>query len=106
MKVPKPTKTDFGSRALVLPPFKLYIKKHSFLLSKIMKINQDIVNDVIYTYAEIYYKILCIVIYTKITKSDKICGFEIYILRSRHLLFLCSPKYKVLEQDFLHVGWI
>jgi hypothetical protein len=36
----------------------------------------------------------------------KICRFEIYILRSRCLSFLCSPKYKVFEQDFLHVGGI
>jgi hypothetical protein len=44
--------------------------------------------------------------YKKITKTDKICIFEIYILSSRRLLFLCSPKYKIFEQDFLHVGRI
>jgi hypothetical protein len=36
-----------------------------------MKINHDILNDVIYKYAEFYYEILWIVGYTKITKSDK-----------------------------------
>jgi hypothetical protein len=76
------------------------------MFQKIMKINQDIVNDVIYKYAKFYYEILCIVGYTKITKSGKIYIFEVYILRSRCLSFLCSPKYKVFEQDFLHVGGI
>jgi hypothetical protein len=38
------------------------------------------------------------------TKSDKTSRFEIYILRSRRLLFLCSLKYKVFEQDFF-AGW-
>jgi hypothetical protein len=71
-----------------------------------MKINSDIVSVVVYKYAKFYYEILYIVSYTKITKSDKICRFEIYILRSRCLLFLCSPKYKLFEQDFLHVGGI
>jgi hypothetical protein len=36
-----------------------------------MKINQGTVNDVIYKYANFHYKILRIVSYTKITKSDK-----------------------------------
>jgi hypothetical protein len=71
-----------------------------------MKINQDIVNDVIYKYAKFYYKILCIEGYTKITKSSKIYRFEVYILRSRRLSFLCSPKYKVFEQVFFHGGGI
>jgi hypothetical protein len=71
-----------------------------------MEINQDIVNDVIYKYAKFYYDFFCIVGYTKITKSDKICRFEIYILRSRRFSFLCSPKYKVFAQDFLHAGAI
>jgi hypothetical protein len=43
-----------------------------------MKINQGIVNDVIYKYAKFHYEILCIMGYTKIKKSDKICTFEIY----------------------------
>jgi hypothetical protein len=76
------------------------------MFQKIMKINQDIVNDVIYKYAKFYYKILCIVGYAKITKSGKIYRFEVYILRSRRLSFLCSPKYKVFEQNILHVGGI
>jgi hypothetical protein len=71
-----------------------------------VKINQDIVNDVIYKYAKFYYEILCIVGYTKIRKFDKIYRFEIYILRSRCFSFLCSPKYKVFEQDVLHIGGI
>jgi hypothetical protein len=44
-----------------------------------MKINLDVVNNVIYKYVKFYYKyvkfyyeILCIVGYTKTTKSDKI----------------------------------
>jgi hypothetical protein len=71
-----------------------------------MKINQGTVNHVIYKYVKFYYEILYIVGYTKITKSDKICTFEIYILKSTCLLFLCSPKYKVFEQDFWLVGGI
>jgi hypothetical protein len=59
------------------------------MFQKIMKINQDIVNDVIYTYAKFYYEFFCIVGYTKITKSGKIYRFEVYILRSRLLSFLC-----------------
>jgi hypothetical protein len=57
-------------------------------------------------YAKFHSKILCIVGYTKIIKSNKICRFETYILRFRCLSFLCSPKYKVFIQDFLHVGGI
>jgi hypothetical protein len=68
-----------------------------------MNINLDIVNDVTYKYAKFYYKILCIMGYTKVTKSDKIYRFEIYILRSRHLSFFCRPKYKVFEHDFLYI---
>jgi hypothetical protein len=71
-----------------------------------MKLDQDMVNDMIYKYAKFYYKILCIMGYTKITNYGKIYRFEVYILRSRRLSFLCSPKYKVFEQDFLHVGGI
>jgi hypothetical protein len=37
-----------------------------------MKINQNIVNDVIYKYAKNYYEIICVMAYTKITKSDEI----------------------------------
>jgi hypothetical protein len=47
----------------------LYVKKLSL---KNMKINQDMINDVIYKYAKFYYEILCIVGYTKLTKSEKI----------------------------------
>jgi hypothetical protein len=36
----------------------------------------------------------------KTIKLDEICRFEIYILRSRHLSFLGSPKYIVFEHDF------
>jgi hypothetical protein len=70
-----------------------------------MKINLDIVNDVIYKYANIDYEILCIMGYTKITKSDKTYRFKIYILLSRYLLFLCSSKYNVFEHDCFHVLW-
>jgi hypothetical protein len=68
-----------------------------------MKINLDVVIDVTYKYAKFYYKILCIMGYTKVTKSNKIDRFEIYILRSRHLSFLCRPKYKVFEHEFLYI---
>jgi hypothetical protein len=60
-----------------------------------MKINLDIVNDVTF-----YYEMICIVGYTKITKSDKICSFGIHILRSTCLSFLCSKEYKVFEHNF------
>jgi hypothetical protein len=68
-----------------------------------VKINWDIVNDVIYKYEKFHY---FIVGYTKITKSDKLYRFKIYILRSRWLLFLFSQEYKVFEHVFLHVGGI
>jgi hypothetical protein len=71
-----------------------------------MKINPNIVNDVISRHEKFHNKILCIVIYTKITKSSKICRFKVYILRSTHLTFLCSPNYKAFELDFLHVSGI
>jgi hypothetical protein len=71
-----------------------------------MKINPNIVNDVTCRHANFHNKNLCIVIYTKITKSDKICRFKVYIFRSTHLPFFCSPNYKASELDFLHVGGI
>jgi hypothetical protein len=97
------TENVFGSRALVLPSFKKN-KNQSFKFQKIIKINYNIVSVVVYKYAKFYYGLLCFVSYTKITKFDKICKFEIYILRSRCLLFLCSLKYKLFEQDFLYIG--
>jgi hypothetical protein len=77
----------------MLPPF-IYFKNIVLHFENYDKINQDIVNDAIYKYAKIYYKILCIVGYTKIIKSGKIYRFEVYILRYRHLLFFYSLKYK------------
>jgi hypothetical protein len=41
-----------------------------------MKINLDVVNNVTYKHAKYYYKILCVVGYTKIIKSDKIYRFK------------------------------
>jgi hypothetical protein len=41
-----------------------------------MKINMDIVNNVTYKHAKLYYKILYVISYIKITKSDKICRFK------------------------------
>jgi hypothetical protein len=55
-----------------------------------MKTNLNIVNDVTCKYANFYYEILCIVGYTKITKSDKTCRFKINILRSRRLKLIVS----------------
>jgi hypothetical protein len=71
-----------------------------------MKINTHIVKDVTYKYAKLYYKIRCIVGYTKITNLIKIVDLKIYVLRSTRLSFLCSPKYKVFEHDFFHVRGI
>jgi hypothetical protein len=48
-----------------------------------MKINMGIVNVVTYKRAKNYYKFLYIIGYTNITKYDKICRLNIYILRSR-----------------------
>jgi hypothetical protein len=85
------------------------------MFQKIRKINQNIVNDVIYKYVKFYYEILCIVgyiikksskIYNFFLQKSKIYRFEVYILRSRRLSFLCSPKYSVFEQKFLHIGGI
>jgi hypothetical protein len=41
--------------------------------------------------------------YIKIIQSDKNVDLKIYILRSTRLSFLCSPKYKAFEHDFLHI---
>jgi hypothetical protein len=41
-----------------------------------MTINQDIVNDVICNYAKFYYEIICIAVYTKITKSVKLVDLK------------------------------
>jgi hypothetical protein len=68
-----------------------------------MKINLDMVNDIIYNYVKFYCKILYIMGYTKITRSDKICRFEIYIHRSRRLSFLCSLKYKKVRHIFFYI---
>jgi hypothetical protein len=68
-----------------------------------MKINLDIVKDVTYEYAKLYYEILCIVGYTKIINLRKFVDLKIYVLRSRLLTFLCSLKYNVFEYDFFHV---
>jgi hypothetical protein len=69
-----------------------------------MKINPDIINEVTCRHEKFHNIILCIVIYTKIIKSNKICRFKVYILRSTYLLFLCSLNYKAFELVFLHVG--
>jgi hypothetical protein len=70
-----------------------------------MEINLDIVKDVTYKYAKLYYKILCIVDYTKIINLRKFVDLKIYVLRSRLLSFLCSPKYNVFEHDFFSLLW-
>jgi hypothetical protein len=41
-----------------------------------MKINLGIVNDVTYKHTKFCYEVLCIIGYTKITKSDKMCSFK------------------------------
>jgi hypothetical protein len=56
-----------------------------------MKINLDIVNNITYKYAKFYYEILYIIGYTKITKSDKICIFEMYVLS--HFCVAQNMKY-------------
>jgi hypothetical protein len=68
-----------------------------------MKINLGIVNDVTYKHPKCYYEILCIVGYTKITNMMKFIYLKISILSSRLLSFLCILKYKLFEQNFLHV---
>jgi hypothetical protein len=67
-----------------------------------MKINLNIVKDVTYKCVKFYYKILYIVGYTKIINLIKFVDLKINILRSRRLSFLCRPKYKTFEHDFLH----
>jgi hypothetical protein len=68
-----------------------------------MKINIDIVNDVIYKHEFFYYEIHCIVVYKKIIKFGENVDLKIYLLRSTRLLFLWIPKYKVFEHEFLQV---
>jgi hypothetical protein len=47
-----------------------------------------------------WYGIPYMVGYTKMTKSNKNCRCEIYIVRSTYLSFLCSPKHKLFEHVF------
>jgi hypothetical protein len=56
-----------------------------------MKINPDIVNDVTYRHAKFHYKILCIVIYTKIIKSDEICILK-YTYSDLHICHFCVAQ--------------
>jgi hypothetical protein len=67
-----------------------------------MKINLDIVNGITYKHKFFLRNTLYCKLH-KNNKSGKICRLEIYVLRSRHVSFLCSPKYKVFEYDFLHI---
>jgi hypothetical protein len=68
-----------------------------------MTTNLDIVNVVTYEHATVLYEILYIMGYTKITNYGKISRFENIYNRSTRLSFLCSPKYKVFDYEFLHV---
>jgi hypothetical protein len=68
-----------------------------------MKISQNVVNDVTYKNTKFQYEILYIMGYTKITNYGKICRFENIHNGSIRLSFLCSPKYKAFECEFLHV---
>jgi hypothetical protein len=47
----------FWLPGLVLPPFKKKIKKYIFNFQNIMKINLNIVNDIIYKYAKFILKL-------------------------------------------------
>jgi hypothetical protein len=57
-----------------------------------MKITIKIVNDVTYKHAKFYYKILYIVGYIKVTKSNKFIDVKIYIISSRRFVSLAYPK--------------
>jgi hypothetical protein len=62
-----------------------------------MKINLVIVHDVFYKNAKKSYESLYCGLYKK---SNKIYRFEIYILTSIPLSFLCCLKYKVFNMNF------
>jgi hypothetical protein len=65
-----------------------------------MKINLGIVNDVTFNHAKFYYEILCIIAYTKITKSDKICRFK-YTYSDLDACHFCIAQYtKYLNMIF------
>jgi hypothetical protein len=62
----------------------------------------NIFNDVTYKNAKFYYKILYIIGYTKITKSNKFIDLKLYILRST-LFFSKYKVFKVLKIFFTHL---
>jgi hypothetical protein len=56
-----------------------------------MKINPDIVNDVTCRHAKFHYKILCIVIYTKITNLIKFEDLK-YTYSDLHICYFCEAQ--------------
>jgi hypothetical protein len=54
----------------------------------------NIFNDVTYKNAKFYYKILYIIGYTKITKSNKFIDLKLYILRSTRFIFAKIQSFK------------
>jgi hypothetical protein len=69
------------------------------MFQKIIKINMDIVIDIIYKHKKCHYHIRCILGYIKITKCGKLCRFE-YTYSDLHVCyFLCSLKNEVFELD-------
>jgi hypothetical protein len=67
-----------------------------------MKMNSNIVNYVTYKHADFQLKILCIIRYIKMTKSNYFTDLKIYT--QIHTSFLCSLEYKyVFEINILHV---
>jgi hypothetical protein len=68
-----------------------------------MKINQNIVNDVIYKYAKFYYEILYIVAYTKIKKLTKFVDLK-YTYSDLEVCHFCvSQNIKYLHKIFCMV---
>jgi hypothetical protein len=64
------------------------------------KKNLHIVDDVTYKHMQIFNTNSLYYGLHKMIKSGKNCRFEIYMLKSSNLLFLCSLEYKVVEHNF------
>jgi hypothetical protein len=68
-----------------------------------MKPNLDIVSCIIQACEFLIQAYVCIMRYAKMTKSDNIRTWNICMLRSTCLSFLCILEYQVFESDFIHV---
>jgi hypothetical protein len=74
----------------------LYFQTHKIL---------EVYNDICYNGVNSKCKLICILGYTKLRKSDKFCSLEMCTIHYKiyqNLLFLCSLEYEVVYIDILH----